>query len=97
MFKIWSRCDYSAPVPGSGQGKGTKWDVENKKLTRGIQNWGEGMGQDPEREWEQLELEGPVMMTKVGRGQTGHCWSHFMTLYPKSQLKDFNHNSDILS
>lgn len=51
----------------------------------------------PEREWEQLELEGPVMMTKVGRGQTGHCWSHFMTLYPKSPLKDFNHNSDILS
>ena len=86
-FKIWARFDYPAIIPRSGQGKGTKWDPENETLTRGTQNQGEDNGQRENVPREIMVTAAPGKASdvdKVGRGQAGYCWSHFMTLYPKN-------------
>lgn len=55
--------------------------MDNEKLIRAAQNRRGGMSPDPERAYEEPELEGPMMRgdEEVGKGQTGPE-EPFMTL-----------------
>lgn len=78
MFTIWARCDYSAPVPGSGRGNGTEWDLKNRKLLKVFKAEGTAWAKT-QIEPKQQELEGPVVRGWQ-RGRKGSDRTLFTTI-----------------